>query len=238
MSREISSSACETGTTRWPPEALTVADDLQINTGQGNDSVTLTAGLSVVGGLSIHTDGGDDNVTATGVSLQESANVNTGTGNDTVSLTDWVFETEEEEPEATQAFAEGNGFGGFGGLLRNLFGGGFGNLFGNGGFGGNRGDGHVEVDLGSGDDSLTVAGLTATSLKIYGGNGMDDVTLGGLLVDRLHADLGRGDDSLSVSTSTIDRMMAKLGDGDDDLTLAASAADRNVTSHRWRPRYR
>lgn len=193
--------------------AINVAEDLKISMGQGDDTVTLETGVSVAGELSIKTDGGDDNITATGVTVGESAHISAGTGDDTVSLTDLLVEGEEEEEES---LSNGRGLGRLGGLLQNLFGG-EGNGLG-------YEEGYVKVDLGSGDDTLSVSGLTAAKFQLRGGSGDDDATLSGLIVDRLHADLGHGDDSLAVSASTIDRMFAKLGDGDDDLSLAADVS--------------
>jgi hypothetical protein len=204
--------------------AINVADDLKISMGQGDDTVTLETGVSVAGELSIKTDGGDDSITATGVTVQESAHINAGTGNDTVSLTDLLVENVEDGEEDGESLGERRGFGRFGDFFEDLFGGGW---KGHSHEEGDHEEGYVEVDLGSGDDTLTVSGLTATKFKVYGGNGDDDAMLSGLVVDRLHADLGRGDDSLAVSASTIDRMMAKLGDGDDELSLAA---DVNISA--------
>ena len=195
--------------------ALDVAEDLKIGMGDGGDTVTLTTGLTVAGELSIKTDGGDDTITATGVSAA-SAQVNAGSGDDTVSLTDWLVEGEEEEEEEVEALGSGRGLGRLGGILQSLFGEGWN--------GEGYEEGHVKVDLGSGDDTLAVSGLTATKFHLRGGSGDDDATLSGLVVDRLHADLGSGDDSLAVSASTFDRVFAKLGSGDDDLSLAADVS--------------
>src|SRR5262245_39221837 len=73
--------------------AITVGEDLTIETGKGDDIVTVAdlvtaAPVSVGKSLSIDTDEGNDRVTLVDVVAGEDVNVSTGKGDDTVRLTD------------------------------------------------------------------------------------------------------------------------------------------------------
>src|SRR5262249_45695027 len=86
--------------------------------------------------------------------------------------------------------------------------------------------GGLTIDLGAGDDKLTVDHLNVFlsstqpgTLNVTGGTGNDSVTLNNMYVDTaMSIDLGSGNDSLTINTSDVGSAAINLGTNNDKLT--------------------
>ena len=67
-----------------------VLGNAMINSGEGNDTITLT-NFSTRGSLVLMTQGGDDTITADGLQVQNPAIIHTGAGEETVSISNSTF---------------------------------------------------------------------------------------------------------------------------------------------------
>jgi hypothetical protein len=222
---------------------LIVGGNLIVSGGQGDDTVTAT-NVMVEGDVSVLLAAGDDEVTLDAVTLDTLASgelkVITGAGDDVVSIDGFLgaeadvhVTTGQGDDEITMlAMTAAN--------LKVDAGDGD-NIVSIGMAEDDSGDdtgddlvddvaalssidieAKVDVQTGSGDDTISMASLAAADFRVRTGRGDDVVIAADLSGDRLRLNTGAGLDVVSIDGSadaSLERLNIQLGQGDDLLTL-------------------
>jgi hypothetical protein len=193
-----------------------VRSDVRIGMGEGNDSVSIE-GVGVRGDVLIRTGAGNDEVSIDDSGIGGRLAIGTDGDNDSVAL------GSEAAPAPTPAGARG---GELEGALRVRKG--------------------IHIDLGSGNDTLTLdqvatsigvgvnAGAgddavsanvaTGTVFAVLGGDGTDTISLADLRARHLGVHAGAGDDDVTIQDSVFATLGVALGEGGDTLSIGGNQA--------------
>ncbi|HEX2475063.1 MAG TPA: hypothetical protein VHK01_09970 [Lacipirellulaceae bacterium] len=193
-----------------------VRNDVRINLGEGDDSVSLTD-AAVRGSVSINTGAGADEVTVDQVSARGGLAIDTADDNDTVTL---------GSADDTGPTPLGGRDGALEGALRIRKG--------------------IRVNLGAGNDSLTVEnaasligigingglgddtisanGTSGSVLAILGDGGTDTISLNDVRARHAGVHAGAGNDDVTIEDSFFTTLGVALGEGDDTLSIGGNQA--------------
>lgn len=177
-----------------------VQRQLKLNTGLGNDIVTLSSVTAEEARIELG--GGNDRLIVTDAEIEERLRVDAD-GNRT-SGDDWIEFTDVEAEELRINLGRGDDHATPNNVTAD----------------------DVRVDGGSGADTIELSELSAEEARVNAGDGNDVVSVSDSEVEELRVNLGRGDDQATLNMVTAEAVRVDGGQGQDQLTTRNNDIDR------------